>query len=118
MLYARFVSIFGQPYLAELGFNPMEDSQHIPIDVVDFRGLQFALGRFGLKGVRILSCGGSYSSWLGESTFAWIGTIHGNDLRSLVVLHDVGISFEGSLLFLSFSIFSPSLRRNTLGACY
>lgn len=83
-------SILGQSHLSELALGQLEGSaSRVPIADRAVRGLQFALGRFGLRGVRISYEDGSYSSWLGESSSCWVGTVRCSDLSQLNVIADV-----------------------------
>lgn len=82
--------IMGRSYLSNLALGRLEDStSHIDIADKEIQGVQFALGRFGLRGVRVLYEGGTHSLWLGESTFSWMGTIPCSDLSMLNVIKDV-----------------------------
>ncbi|KAJ0107604.1 hypothetical protein J7T55_007795 [Diaporthe amygdali] len=49
---------------------------------------EFALGRFGLRGVRISYQDGSFSSWLGDSSSCWLGTVLCSELSKLNVIAD------------------------------
>lgn len=83
-------SIMGRPYLSELALGPLNGSTtQIPLANRSVRGLQFALGRFGLRGVRISYQDGSFSSWLGDSSFCWLGTVLCSELSKLNVIADV-----------------------------
>lgn len=89
-LSCRSTSILGQSHLSELALGQLEGSaSRIPVASRAIRGLQFALGRFGLRGVRISYEDGSYSSWLGESSSRWVGTVRCYDLAQLNVVADV-----------------------------
>jgi hypothetical protein len=84
------VNIMGRPYISELGLGqPNGSGSHIPISKKALRGVQFALGRFGLRGIRIWYEDSSFSPWLGETTSCWIGTIRCCDLSDLRVVADV-----------------------------
>ena len=55
ILSCRSTSIMGKPYLRGLTFGqPKGLGSHIPIAKSAVRGVQFTLGRFGLRGIRIL----------------------------------------------------------------
>lgn len=94
-LSCRSATIKGRPYLSELTLGqltldqPTSSQSCIPIVSKAIRGVQFALGRFGLRGVRIWYENGSFSPWLGETEFCWIGTVRCCDLSSLRVITDV-----------------------------
>lgn len=93
-LSCRSLTISGRSYLSELALGQLKGSAtHIPIANRAVLGLQFALGRFGLRGVRISYHDGSYSPWLGESSFCWVGTVRCSDLSKLDVITDVGSFF-------------------------
>lgn len=84
------ISIMGRPYLNELGFGRPDGSRsYILIAKKPVRGLQFALGRFGLRGIRIWYEDRSFSPWLGEASSCWIGTLRCCDLSDLKVVTDV-----------------------------
>lgn len=89
-LFCRSMEILGRSYLSDLSLAQLEGPvSYIPIGNRAVRGLQFALGRFGLRGVRISYEDGSYSSWLGESSSCWIGTVRCSDMSQLDVIADV-----------------------------
>lgn len=113
-LCCRLITIMGRSYLSRLALKRIDDSIfHIPLANRAVRGLQFALGRFGLWGIRISYEDRSYSSWLGESTSCWIGMIRCSDLSKLRVIADVSHS---DVLTTKVTIFSfrrsRSIRRN------
>jgi hypothetical protein len=84
------ISIMGRPYLTALVHGQLENStSSIPISRKPICGLQFALGRFGLQGVRVSYQDGSHSLWLGTSSACWIGTVYSSDLSKLSVVKDV-----------------------------
>lgn len=90
ILFCRSTTIMGRSYLRELALGQPKDSGlHIPIAKKALRGVQFALGRFGLRGIRISYKDGSTSPWLGESSSCWIGTVRCSDLSYLKVVADV-----------------------------
>lgn len=89
-LSCRSTSILGQSHLSELALGQLEGSaSRVPVANRAVRGLQFALGRYGLRGVRISYQDGSYSSWLGECSSCWVGTVRCSDLSQLNVIADV-----------------------------
>lgn len=77
--YCRTTEIVGKPYLSRLALTPcaLEGSAaRLVVAKTAVRGVQFALGWFGLRGIRILYKDGSFSPWLGDSTSScWIGTV-------------------------------------------
>ena len=85
-LYIRTVSMFNQSYIQEVGFNNTDSSLvRIAVRSPDIRGMRFALGRFGLRGLRILYADGSASDWLGATSDCWFGNIRGRNIRDLGV---------------------------------
>lgn len=93
------IALMGRSYLSKLTLGRLEDSAPQTI-IIDKRvqGLQFALGRLGIRGVRILYGDSTYSPWLGESQTCWVGTIRCCDLSKLIVTSDVSDSlFQGSV---------------------
>lgn len=93
-LYCFMIQIAGHAYLNRLALTPVEGSEtHIVVAKTAVRGVQFALGWFGLRGMRILYEDGSFSPWLGESTSTcWIGTVHCSNLLDLEVVANVSHS--------------------------
>ena len=83
-------SIFGLAYLSDIGFNQRE-GDFIDVRDIGFIGVRFALGTYGIRGLRILYEDGSMSRWLGDSRFSWFGEVYGYDLRNLSVLRDVRV---------------------------
>lgn len=68
-MYIRTVQLFDQGYIREVGFNETaDDLRSISLQSGEIRGMRFALGRFGLRGLRILYADGSMSSWLGSTS--------------------------------------------------
>lgn len=91
-IYVRSNIILGWNYLTEIGFNDdnvKDGSLSISIADGSVRGLRFALGRFGLRGIQIFYDDGSCSSWLGDPSSCWIGVVHGRDISRLRVMADV-----------------------------
>ena len=89
-IYIRTVELFGQSYLSEVGFNgTVGNAMSVPVRSEDIRAVRFALGRFGLRGLRVLYADGSSSSWLGSTSGCWIGNVEGYSLRDLEVLAEV-----------------------------
>lgn len=80
--------ILGQPYLTSICLNKTEGTW-LPLPGAGVRGLQYALGEYGLRAVRILYQGGSCSTWLGDPSSSWFGTVMGSDLKELNALADV-----------------------------
>lgn len=82
--------IMGRPYLSDLALgSPKVSTSQVIVANRAVRGLQFALGRFGLRGFRISYEDGSFSPWLGDSTSCWVGTIRCSDLSKLNVVANV-----------------------------
>lgn len=90
-IFARYRNIMGSSYLAEIGFRGDGDGGVSSISVSDrnIRGIQFSLGRFGLRGIRVLYEDETHSPWLGDSSSCWIGVARGRDLSRLRVVADV-----------------------------
>lgn len=87
-LYARSLNLLGRAYLTGIGVNQTE-AVSVPITTTNVRGLQYALGEFGLRAVRILYEDKSCSPWLGDPSCTWLGTTMGRDLNTLYALADV-----------------------------
>ena len=91
-MYIRTVSLFGRQYFSEIGFNKTADGlSTIPVRSDKIRGVRFALGRFGLRGLRILYADGSASSWLGQTAGCWFGNARGRCIRDLEVFVNVSL---------------------------
>lgn len=93
-IHVRFTNILGRTYLSKIGFNDefKDGSSSISTPACNVRGLRFALGKFGLRGLQVIYDDGSSSSWLGDSSSCWIGVVHGRDLSKLRVIADVSCS--------------------------
>ncbi|ROV98720.1 hypothetical protein VMCG_06793 [Cytospora schulzeri] len=90
-IYGRSNIILGWNYLTEISFNDdVVEGGSSSISVADssIRGLRFALGKFGLRGIQIIYEDGSCSLWLGDPSSCWIGVLHGRDLSKLRVIAD------------------------------
>jgi hypothetical protein len=95
ILSCHTISIMGRPYLRGLTLGqPTGSGLHIPIAKKAVRGVQFALGRFGLRGIRILYGDGSSSPWLGDSSCCWIGAVRCYELSKLKVVADVSCHYS------------------------
>lgn len=73
-LYVLTGEIFGRSYISKIGRNregPGVLSIVLTPSVI--RGVRFALGRFGLRAIRILYDDGSRSPWLGDPSGCWFG---------------------------------------------
>lgn len=103
-LSCQSTHIMGRSYVSDLTLGQIENpTSHIDIAHKEIRGLQFALGRFGLRGIRILYQDGTHSSWLGDSSFCWIGIVYSSDLSKLNVIADVSdpyVPAQATLLLL------------------
>lgn len=90
-IHVRYRDIMGTSYLAAISFKRESGRDELSIPVADreVRGVQFSLGRFGLRGIRVLYEDGTRSPWLGEKSSCWIGVAHGRDLSRLRVISDV-----------------------------
>lgn len=91
-LCARTVSIFGNKYISSLGFNELnESSEEVPVKASEITGFKFALGRYGIKALRICYASNGSSEWLGDPRGGWFGVIYGSGIRSLRILCDVSL---------------------------
>lgn len=88
-LHANSSNIRGRQFLTSLAFNQPRCDLQIAVRSTKIWGLQYALGEFGLCGVRILYADESRSPWLGDPTSCWLGTTMGGDLQMLYALADV-----------------------------
>ena len=88
-IHIRTSDVFGRSYLTHIEYNRPEDISSIPIKPLALKGIQYALGEFGLRALRILYKDGSRSAWLGDPSSCWYGTAAGKDLKTLRVLTDV-----------------------------
>lgn len=90
-IHVRYRNIMGTSYLAAISFKRESgrDALSIPVADRDVRGVQFSLGRFGLRGIRVLYKDGTCSPWLGETSSCWIGFARGRDLSRLRVVSEV-----------------------------
>lgn len=96
-VYVRITYIMGPSYLGDISFAAgTHEGELTSVTVADrpIRGVQFALGRSGLRGIRILYEDETSSSWLGESSSCWIGVARGRDLSRLRIIADVGHIFQ------------------------
>lgn len=104
-LACRSTHIMGRSYLSDLALGHLEGpSSYIHIADKEIRGLQFALGRFGLRGVCVLYEDETSSLWLGDSSFCWVGTVPCSNLSRLNVIADVSdpyVPAEAALLHLA-----------------
>lgn len=96
-IHVRYRNIMGTSYLATIGFKRRSGAEAVSIAVANrnVRGVQFSLGRFGLKGIRVLYKDGTCSPWLGEPSLCWIGFAYGRDLSRLRVIADVCLCSAG-----------------------
>lgn len=84
------MEIMGGPYLSDLALEPLKGCMaQVTVASIAVRGLQFGLGRFGLRAVRISYEDGSFSPWLGDPTSCWVGTVRCSDLSQLNVITNV-----------------------------
>lgn len=87
-LFIRERELFGRTYISEIGLNQAGHAS-VPIQPRPVRGLRFAVGRFGLRAIRILYDEGPHSPWLGDPYGSMYGNIMGDKLRNLSVVADV-----------------------------
>lgn len=97
-IHVRYRNIMGTSYLAAISFKRESgrDALSIPVADRDVRGVQFSLGRFGLRGIRVLYEDGTRSPWLGEMSSCWIGFARGRDLSGLRVISNVCLCSVGA----------------------
>lgn len=89
-LWIRVTNIFGRPYISEVGLDKRSSGAlSIPVSQQQITGLRFALGKFGIRAIRILYDGGSKSPWLGDPSGCWIGNVPGTKIRELHTTADV-----------------------------
>lgn len=90
-IYVRYRNILGTSYLAEIGFKRQSGGEASSISVADrdVQGVQFCMGRFGLRGIRVLYEDETCSPWLGEPSSCWTGVARGRDLSRLQIVADV-----------------------------
>ncbi|KFY92256.1 hypothetical protein V498_05076 [Pseudogymnoascus sp. VKM F-4517 (FW-2822)] len=86
-LCAKTVSIFGNKYISSLRFNELsESSEKIQVKESEVTGIKFAIGRYGIKALRICYASDESSGWLGDPRAGWIGVMQGSDITSLRIL--------------------------------
>ena len=109
-------NIFGRDYISGIGFNQSgEDLISVQVLSQNIKGLRFALGRFGLRGIRILYSDGSCSPWLGDPSGSWFGHAEGSSFDNLIFVEDVRTLNSSQdtyfslpcLWFISVQFFSP-----------
>lgn len=89
-LCAHVKNLYGRTYLSEICFDQTGNSiLSIPISPHQIRGLRFALGRFGIRAIRILYDGECKSPWLGDPSGCWFGNLAGNEIRDLHAIANV-----------------------------
>lgn len=89
-LSGRFTTILGRSYLSDLSFGRLDNSEsRIVVAKKAIKGMQFALGKVGVRGIRVSFEDGTYSSWVGESLACWIGTVYCSNLSELRLIADV-----------------------------
>lgn len=93
-LYVETRRVFGLDYITEIGYNK-DCRASIKTDNLNVRGLRFALGRYGLRAIRILYDNGA-SPWLGCPEYCWYGEVYGTDLGRIWVFRDVSMSWVTS----------------------
>lgn len=73
-LYILTRELFGRSYIYKIGRN-REGPGVLLITLTSpvIRGVRFALGRFGLRAIRVLYDDGSRSPWLGDPSGCWFG---------------------------------------------
>lgn len=89
-LWIRPTNIFGRAYISEVGVGQRRSGVlSIPLSQNQITGLRFALGKFGVRAIRILYDGGSKSAWLGDPSGCWFGNVPGTNIRDLATTADV-----------------------------
>lgn len=79
-----------QQYISSLRFNELsESSEKLEVRESEITGIKFAIGRYGIKALRICYASNESSDWLGDPRAGWIGVMHGSDITSLRILCDV-----------------------------
>ncbi len=91
------ISMFGETCLHRIHFTPEPSKGGLSISIQTgaIRGVQFSLGIYGLKAVRMVYWDGSSSPWLGEPGTGYCGTVHGS-LDLLTLVYDVYQSSRNS----------------------
>lgn len=94
-LSIRIRNIFGRTYISDIGINQLDEGVlSTPISSSRIIGLRFALGRFGLRAIRILYESGSHSGWLGDPSGCWFGNVRGSQMQSLRKNGDVRLQLS------------------------
>lgn len=91
----KMTSVLGESYLLEIGSDPNAEYSHT-IPILDGAiGVQYALGVYGVRSMRILYKDGSSSPWTGDLLHVkLVRSAHtGHSLRSLEWTTDVSIFF-------------------------
>ena len=97
-LSCRFSDLFGLAYLTHITHNQHNQqdrlsSPAISVESLPLRGIQYALGEFGLRALRVLYEDGSKSAWLGDPSGCWYGIAVGQSLGNLSFLVDVSHAY-------------------------
>ena len=92
-LTAEWVEIHNHTYMLELHETDEEpcdpDCDADSLIVRPLRGIKFALGKYGIRGLRLLYKDLTLSPWLGSTTHCTFGTILGSDIIGLRIRRDV-----------------------------
>ena len=104
-LKVSWVYVLGQKYISSIEFDKTgecnsRDSQLIPIQELEIKGLRFTVGIYGIQAISILYRDGSVSLCAGDLVSGWTGIMYGSSLKVLRILKDVRF-FLGYNLFLS-----------------
>jgi hypothetical protein len=87
------ITMFGQEYLHRVWFSENAEGEAsnscIPIQRNTVRGINFVVGIYGLRAIRVINRDGAVSAWLGSPSKGWHGTTSGDDPRLLRVTQDV-----------------------------
>ena len=91
-LHICTVYIFGSSYLDNIGFNCLKESDSVAVDDRPIIALQFAIGTYGLRAIRVVYDDESWSPWIGNhDSRCWYGSLPTRNLLGLRMLRDVRI---------------------------
>lgn len=87
-LSATTVNILGEECLATIG-TQANTMLGLSVGQAKIRGLQYAMGSYGVVALRLLYEDGTRSGWMGQSIRKWVATIRGKEMASLNFMTDV-----------------------------
>lgn len=104
-LKVSWVYVLDQRYISSVEFDKTgecdsRDSQLIPIQELEIKGLRFTIGMYGIQAISILYRNGSASPYAGDPVNGWTSVMYGSNLKVLRILKDVRF-FLAYNLFLS-----------------